>query len=93
MTRELMQLLEGGRTFIEVQIRAHFEDVKFGNASLFSAIIHHERENHYFVFYSARINKISIMSYNEFIAECVVNKSGKNTGTRGIRLNGKNTKT
>jgi hypothetical protein len=79
-------------TFIELQIKARSEDVIFGDAALFAAITHEERQNYFFVFYSARLDKTWIMSSQEFLAESVLNKSGKNVGKRSIWFNGKNTK-
>ena len=32
-------------TFIEVQIKARSKDVKFGDAALFAAILHEQRDN------------------------------------------------
>ena len=79
-------------TFIELQIKARSEDVVFGDAALFAAITHEHRENYFFAFYSARMDKIWIMSSKEFIEESVQNKNGKNTGKRSIWFNGKSTK-
>lgn len=79
-------------TFIELQIKARSEDVVFGDAALFAAITHEARENYYFVFYSARIDKTWIMTSKDFIMESVLNKSGKNIGKRSIWFNGRNTK-
>jgi len=42
-------------TFVEVQIKARSNDVKFGSAALFAAIPHEYRPNYWFVFYSQRI--------------------------------------
>ena len=79
-------------TFIELQIKARSEDVVFGDAALFAAITHENRENYFFAFYSARMEKIWIMSSEEFIEESVQNKNGKNIGKRSIWFNGKSTK-
>ena len=79
-------------TFIELQIKARSEDVVFGDAALFAAITHEHRENYFFAFYSARMEKIWIMSSEEFVQESVQNKNGKNVGKRSIWFNGKNTK-
>ena len=75
-------------TFIEVQIKARSNEVKDGDAALFSAISHELTENFYFVFYSERLGMMWIMSSEEFINECVTNKTGKNTGKRSIWFNG-----
>jgi len=78
-------------SYVEVQIKARSQDVKFGDAALFAAIDHTERENYYFVFYSERLKKTWIMSSREFIEESVLNKSGKNIGKRSIWFNGTKT--
>ena len=75
-------------TFIEIQIKARSNDVKMGDAALFAALEHEKRENYYFVFYSERLNKTWILSSEEFLQECVTNKSGKNAGKRSIWFNG-----
>lgn len=79
-------------SFVEVQIKARSKDVKFGDAALFAAITHIHRSNYFFVFYSHRLDKTWILSSEEFIAEAVQNKSGKNIGKRSIWFNGKSTK-
>ena len=79
-------------TFVEVQIKAHSNDVKFGSAALFAAIPHEYRSKYWFVFYSERIDKIFILSSKEFIKEARQNKTGKNKGKRSIWFNGRNTK-
>lgn len=79
-------------TFITVQIKARSNDVIFGDAALFSAIPHELRKDYWFVFYSERMDKMWVMSSDEFIAESVQNKEGKNKGKRSIWFNGKNTK-
>ena len=79
-------------SFIEIQIKARSKDVKFGDAALFAAITHEPRENYYFVFYSHRLDKMWILSSEEFLKEAVQNKTGINKGKRSIWFNGKNTK-
>lgn len=79
-------------SFIELQIKARSNDVKFGDTGLFSAITHEHRANYYFVFYSLRIDKMWILTSEQFIKEAVQNKPGKNIGKRSIWFNGKNTK-
>ncbi|MBQ6057025.1 MAG: hypothetical protein IJJ70_08205 [Treponema sp.] len=74
--------------FIEIQIKARSNDVKMGDAALFAALEHEKRENYFFVFYSERLNKTWILSSEEFLQECVTNKSGKNAGKRSIWFNG-----
>ena len=78
-------------TFIEVQIKARSSEVKAGDAALFAAISHELTENFYFVFFSERLDTMWIMSSQEFLSECVTNKSGKNAGSRSIWFNGRKT--
>ncbi|WP_166246564.1 hypothetical protein [Paenibacillus turpanensis] len=78
-------------SYCEVQIKARSQDVKLGDAALFAAIDHTERNNYYFVFYSERLKKTWIMTSEEFIKESVLNKSGKNEGKRSIWFNGTKT--
>ena len=78
-------------TFIEVQIKARSNEVAYGDAALFAAITHELTSNFYFVFYSERLNSMWIMSSEEFLNECVTNKTGKNAGKRSIWFNGKMT--
>lgn len=82
-------------TFIEVQVKARSKDVIPGDAALFAAITHEQRDNYYFVFYSERLDMFWIMTSEEFIKESIQNKTGKNKGKRGIWFNGrrKNKKT
>lgn len=75
-------------TFIEIQIKARSKEVTEGDAALFSAIQHEYTPNFYFIFYSERLEKTWIMSSEEFLKECVTNKSGKNIGKHGIWFNG-----
>ena len=79
-------------SFVEIQIKARSQDVVFGDAALFAALTHEYRNNYWFVFYSARMEKLWIMSSKEFIAESHQNNKGKNAGKRSIWFNGKNTK-
>lgn len=78
--------------FVEVQIKARSNDVKFGDGGLFAALTHELRENYWFVFYSERMDAIWIMSSNEFVNEAAQNKNGKNAGKRSIWFNGRNTR-
>lgn len=82
---------KGDGTFIEVQIKARSSEVAEGDVALFSAITHEMRENFYFIFYSERLNLTWILSSEEFLKECVTNKTGKNAGKRSIRFNGNKT--
>ncbi len=75
-------------TFIEIQIKARSKDVADGDAALFSAIYHEYKPNYYFVFYAERLDTMWIMSSQEFLDECVTNKSGKNVGKHSIWFNG-----
>lgn len=79
-------------SFVEVQIKARSKNVIFGDAALFAAITHEYRPNYWFVFYSARMDKMWVLSSKEFLNECHQNKTGKNTGKRVIWFNGKKTK-
>lgn len=76
-------------SFIEVQIKARSKDVTDGDAALFAAMTHEYRPNYFFVFYSERLETMWIMSSEEFLKECVTNKTGKNAGKRSIWFNGK----
>jgi len=76
-------------SFVEVQIKARSENVVEGNAALFAGIQHPEkRENYYFIFYSERLEKIWIMSSEQFIDEAAQNKNGINKGKRSTWFNG-----
>jgi hypothetical protein len=78
--------------FVEVQIKARSSTVLEGDAALFAAIDHPKpRGNYYFVFYSERLDAMWIMSSEQFIAEAVQNKKGKNAGKRSIWFNGTKT--
>ena len=74
-------------TFIEVQIKARSAEVAQGDAALFAAITHELTENFYFVFYSERLQMMWILSSEEFLDECVTNKTGKNAGKHSIWFN------
>ncbi len=76
-------------SFIEVQIKARSKDVTDGDAALFAAIPHEQRNNYWFIFYSERLDSMWIMSSEEFIKESYQNKKGKNAGKRSIWFNGK----
>ena len=75
-------------TFIEIQIKARGLEVKDGDAALFAAISHEYQPNFYFVFYSERLQTMWILSSEEFLKECVTNKTGKNVGKHSIWFNG-----
>ncbi len=78
-------------TFIEVQIKARSSVVTDGDAALFSAITHEPKKDFYFVFYSERLDMMWILSSEEFLEECVTNKTGINKGKHSIWFNGKRT--
>lgn len=80
-------------TFIEIQIKARSSEVATGDAALFSAITHELTPNFYFVFYSERLDKMWILSSEEFLKESYTNKNGKNIGKRVIWFNGTRTDT
>ncbi|MFT3781482.1 MAG: hypothetical protein QM790_05640 [Nibricoccus sp.] len=71
-------------TFTTVQIKARSKNVVERDAALFAAIPHELRDNYWFVFYSEGMD----MTSQEFIAESVQNKTGKNQGKRSIWFNG-----
>jgi len=76
--------------FISVQIKARSKSVKNGNCALFAALTHQEiRNNYFFVFYSERLDTMWIMSSEEYLKECVTNKTGVNQGKTSICLSGK----
>ena len=75
-------------TFIEIQIKARSNEVAFGDAALFAAITHVFTPNFFFVFYSERLGSMWILSSEEFLQECVTNKTGKNAGKHSIWFNG-----
>lgn len=72
-----------------IQIKARSVDVVPGDGALFAAIDHEHRDDYWFVFHSERLSCMWIMTSEEFIAEAVQNKSGKNAGRRSIWFNGK----
>jgi len=74
--------------YIEIQIKARSNTVKEGDAALFAAMNHEARNNYFFVFYSERLKTMFIMSSEEYLQECVTNKTGKNVGKRSIWFNG-----
>ena len=75
-------------SFVSVQIKARSKNVIEGDAALFAAILHELRESYWFIFYSERLNLTWLMTSEEFIAEAVQNKTGKNIGKRSIWFNG-----
>ena len=79
-------------TFVEVQIKARSNGVKFGSAGLFAAIPHEVRANYWFIFYSERMDTTWILSSREFYKEATQMKSGNNIGKSTLKLNGRNTK-
>lgn len=79
-------------SFVEVQVKARSNTVKFGYAALFTIREHEYRPNYWFVFYSERMDKIWVLSSKEFVEETKQNKTGKYIGLRKIWFNGKNTR-
>jgi len=75
-------------SFVEVQIKARSSEVIDRDAALFAAILHELRTNYWFVFYSERLDTTWIMTSEEFIANSIQNKSGRNAGLRSIWFNG-----
>ncbi|MBR1759213.1 MAG: hypothetical protein IJ744_10900 [Lachnospiraceae bacterium] len=75
-------------TFIKIQIKARSTEVTDGDAALFAAVTHDLTPNFYFVFYSERLETMWILSSEEFLKECVTNRTGKNAGKRSIWFNG-----
>jgi hypothetical protein len=74
-------------SFVEVQIKACSKNNT--DAAQFSAIFHPEpRKNYWFVFYSERLDKIWLMTSQEFLQHASQNKSGKYTGDRSILFSG-----
>jgi hypothetical protein len=76
-------------SFVTVQVKARSKSVVEGDAALFAAIPHELRNDYWFVFYSERMDMMWIMTSEEFIAESVQNKTGKNKGKRSIWFNGR----
>jgi hypothetical protein len=80
---------KGDDEFIEAQIKARSKTVGEGNAAHFAAIVHEKpRKHYYFVFYSERLDAMWIMSSEQFIAEALQGKTGKNVAKRSIWFNG-----
>jgi hypothetical protein len=72
-----------------VQIKARSKDTNWGDGALFAGIPHDEpRKDYWFVFYSERMDKLWILTSEEFIQEAYQNKKGKNTGKRTLWFNG-----
>ncbi|GMO49617.1 MAG: hypothetical protein Ta2G_06660 [Termitinemataceae bacterium] len=83
---------KGNYEYVEIQIKAHSNDVVLGQSGLFGGISHESRRNYWFIFYSERLNKMWILSSKEFIKEADQNKNGKNKGKYNLCFTGKNTK-
>jgi hypothetical protein len=75
-------------SFIEVQIKARSRNIGMEGAALFAAMTHELRSNYWFVFYSEWLQTMWIMNSQEFLAESIQNKTGKNIGKRAIWFNG-----
>jgi hypothetical protein len=72
----------------QVQIKGRSSEAKVGDGGLFAAITHEDRADYWFVFYSERLDTTWLMTSQEFIAEAVQNKTGKNIGKRSLWFNG-----
>lgn len=79
---------KGDGTFVEVRIKARSKEVKMGDGAMFASISHEPRPNYYFVFVSERLDKMWIMSSEEFLSEIRPIPSGRNAGKRSIKFNG-----
>ena len=75
-------------SFTEFQIKSRSKDVIMGDAALFAALVHELRKNYWFIFYSERLDKMWIMTSDEFVKEAYQNKTGKNIGKRSVWFNG-----
>jgi hypothetical protein len=73
----------------QIQIKARSSTVAIGDASLFAGIYHEHRADYWFVFYSERLDVTFLMTSDEFLAEAIQNKTGKNAGSRSIWFNGR----
>ena len=80
----------GDGVFLEIQIKARSKGVNPIDAAHFPLIEHKPpaKENFYFIFYSELLKTMWILSSDEFLRECVTNKSGKHMGKKSIWLNG-----
>jgi hypothetical protein len=76
-------------TYVEVQIKARSSDAQPGTAGLFSVRSHELKHNFWFVFFSERMDKMWIMTSQQFIDEAGQTKRGKWEGLRWIKFNGK----
>lgn len=80
-------------SFIEIQIKARSDKVKFGDAALFTVNKHEkERKNYFFVFYSQRLEAKWIMSSKEFVKISRLIKNGKSKGSRQLWMSGRKKK-
>lgn len=75
-------------SFVQVQIKARSNSVRFGHGALFAALTHEPRKNYWFVFYSERLDEILILSSAELILEARQNAGGLNAGKRTILFSG-----
>jgi hypothetical protein len=82
---------EDGTTAL-VQIKAASKTVKFGDAAGFAAIRQEKvRKDYWFVFYSEGLDKMWIMTSEEFTHVASRNMTGKNIGDWSIWFNGRQT--
>ena len=79
---------ESGKT-VSVQIKSTSPDIKKGDAGFF--VVGKEKDelnNHFFVFYSGRMNTIWLMTKEELASFGSVSTKGKHAGDISIRFNG-----
>ncbi len=75
-------------SFTEFQVKSRSKNVILGDAALFAALVHDLRSNYWFIFYSERLEKMWIMTSDEFVREAYQNKKGKHIGKRSVWFNG-----
>lgn len=73
--------------FVEVQIKARSSDAKAGTAGLFTVRSHELQTHFWFVFFSERMDRMWIMTSEEFTREAKRTKSGKYEGLWWIQFN------
>ncbi len=79
-------------SYLEIQIKARSASVVDNNVAFFPVINHNtgrlNHEKYFYVFYSERLDKIWILSGEEFDKEARISKSGVTEGKRSLKLNG-----
>ena len=79
---------ESGKT-VPVQIKSTSPDIKVGDAGFFVVKKNQTaHDNCFFVFYSARMNEIWLMTKDELSSFGSINTKGKHIGDISIRFNG-----